>query len=344
MAEPSDADFDGLKVFHLRLNRLARPEVVLPRIMRTDFGDSNSGSELACFFEVLFGATENGGCKIPLGQFNGINYSFSPISAILQLQDKVQDQQKFAELASPAYFYVQKQDIAKVSQLPWGGSSALPSPGYAKKLARTISLRSSSSEGSGYASRDANPVSENLAAIPENEIQEQSRFGFVNGPKSESISDLVMSFPFFTLGRLCSNPTSSGVRPAITDHIVAVSLGDFSLWAIFDAWDEEWVEAEEGDEVDWVGVERYETPLKPLRSSTWGKLPGLDSKVQIAKLANNVYTHVFAPTELIDWKIAREGWSPNDIPVLFPALKSLDGPVTSLTNFLQNKESTKATP
>lgn len=255
-----------------------------------------------------------------------------------------QDQQKSAELASRAYFYVQKQDIGQVSHLPWGGSAALPSSGYAKKFARTLSLRSNSSEDSGYASGDANPVSENLAAISEDEIQEQSRFGSLNGPKSESISELVMSFPFFTLGRLCSKPTSSGVRPTITDYIVAVNLYDFSLWAIFDAWDEEWIEAEEGDEADWAGVERYETPLKPLRSNTWGKLPGLDSNVQIAKLANNVYTHVFAPTELIDWKIAREGWSPNDIPVLFPALKALDGPVTSLTHILQTKEITKATP
>lgn len=123
-------------MFHLRLNRLARPEVVLPRILLTDFWDSNTGSELACFFEVLFGATENGGCKIPLGHFNGINYSCSPISAILQLQDKVQDQQKSAELASP-YFYVQKQYIGQISQLPWGGSSALQSPGYAKKLSHS---------------------------------------------------------------------------------------------------------------------------------------------------------------------------------------------------------------
>lgn len=45
-------------------------------------------------FEALSGATENGGCKIPLGHSNGVNYSFSPISAILQLQEKAQDQTK----------------------------------------------------------------------------------------------------------------------------------------------------------------------------------------------------------------------------------------------------------
>lgn len=63
-------------------------------------------SELSCFFVALLGATEYGRCKIPLGHSNGVTYSLSPNGAILQLQEKVLDQQKFAELASPAYFYV----------------------------------------------------------------------------------------------------------------------------------------------------------------------------------------------------------------------------------------------
>lgn len=36
-----------------------------------------------------------------------------------------------------------------------------------------------------------------------------------------------------------SNPTSSESCAIITDYIVAVRLFDFSLWAIFDAWDDE---------------------------------------------------------------------------------------------------------
>lgn len=177
--EPSDTDRDVFNVFHLRLNRLARPEVVLPQIMRTNFWDSNMGSELSCFFESLFGATGNGECQIPLGQSNGVNYSFSPISAILQLQDKVQDQQTFAELASAAYFYVQKRGIGQVSHLPWGGLSASPLPEYVKNATRTrtCSIRSSSSEDSGYASGDAHPISEGLAAISEDEPEEQARLG-----------------------------------------------------------------------------------------------------------------------------------------------------------------------
>ena len=328
MTEPGNADHDDFKVFGLRLNRLARPEVVLPRVMRTNLWDLNMASELSCFFEALFDATEYGYCKITLGHSNGVIYSFAPISAILQLEEKVHDQQKLAELASPVYFYVQKRDIGQVSHLPWGGSSASLLPGCAQNAERTrkLSIRSSGSEDSGYASGDAHSVSENLAAISEDVPEQQARLGSSN---ERPTSDLVISFSFFTFGRLYSKPTSSESRATITDYTVAVSLCDFSLWAIFDAWDEDWIEAEEGDEVDRIGVDRYETPVKPLRSSTWGTLPGTDGRVLMAKLANNVYSHVYAPTAQIIWNIAPEEWSPNEIPVLFPALKTLNGPVTS---------------
>lgn len=148
---------------------------------------------------------------------------------------------------------MQKRGIDQVSHLPWGGSSASPSPRYVTNVARSLSLGS--------------------------------------------------------------------IRSHVPRRI-----------------NEDWIEAEEGDDVDWVGLERYETPLKPLRTSTGGKLPGLDGRVQMAKLASNVSTHIFAPNEQITWTMAREGWSPNEIPVLFPALKSLDGPVTSLLHTLPTKE------
>lgn len=41
--------------------------------------------------------------------------------------------------------------------------------------------------------------------------------------------------------------------------------------------------------------------------------PELTGRAQIAKLADDVYTQAFAPTAEITWKIAREGWSPNEI-------------------------------
>ncbi|MCJ1349572.1 hypothetical protein MMC31_007813, partial [Peltigera leucophlebia] len=203
---------------------------------------------------------------------------------------------------------------------------------------RTISLRSVSSEDSGYASGEKYRVSEKLAAISEHWGDKQAKFDLLNGPKRDSASDFVMSLPFFTFGRLYSKPTSSESYPTITDFIVAVSLADCSLWAIYDAWDEDWIEAEEGDEVDWIGEERFETPLKPLRSNTWGKLPGLYGSFRMAKLAESVYTHVFAASERINWTIDEEQWGPNEIPVLFPAEKALIGPVTSLTTASQSKE------
>ena len=396
MTEPSDANHSIIKVLDLCQDRLARPEVVVPRIMRTDFRDLNTTYELSCFFDVLGQAAVIGGCSIPLGHFNGVTYFLSPISSILQLQDKVQDQQS-AEPAPASYFCVQKQDLDQVRQLPWGGSSPLQtyatniarmlslrsfqsddsgytsenanplsknlrtiSEGEAEEQAgfglldgrkefvksrnRTLSLRSVSSEDSGYSSGDANSASKNLAAISEDRIDEQAEFGLLNDLKSESTSDYVISFPFFTLGRLDLKLTSSQNRPTMTDFIVAVSLADFSLWAIFDAWDEDWIDEEEIDEVDWIGMERHETPLKPLWSNDWGKLPGLDGRVRMAKLANSVYTHVFAPTKQINWTNTEEEWGPNEVPVLFPAEKALTGPVTSLNHTSQSKEITKQTP
>lgn len=139
---------------------------------------------------------------------------------------------------------------------------------FVKKRKRTLSLHSVSSEDSGYSSGDPRSVSKNLTAILEDRIDEQAEFDLLNGLKSESISDSVISFPFFTLGRLYSKLTSFENSPTMTDFIVAVSLADFSLWAIFDAWDEDWIEVEEGDEVDWIEMDRHETPLKPLWSNT----------------------------------------------------------------------------
>lgn len=144
---------------------------------------------------------------------------------------------------------------------------------FVKNRNRTLSLRSVSSEDSGYLSGDAHFVLKNLAAISEDKIDEQAELGLLNELKSESTSNCVISFPFFTLGRLYSKPTSSENCPTMTDFIIAVSLADFSLWAIFDAWHEDWVEAEEGDEVDWIGIERHETPLKPLWSNSWESYP-----------------------------------------------------------------------
>ena len=213
--------------------------------------------------------------------------------------------------------------------------------GSIKNRDRTLSLRSNSSEDSAYASGEAHPVFKNLAAISEDKIDKPANFGLLKGPKSESASDF-MSFPFFTLGRIYSKPTSSESRPAITDFIAAVSLCDFSQWAIFDAWDEDWIEAEEGDEVDWVGLERHETPFKPLRSITWGRLPGLDGRVRWSS-SQTVFTLMYLSQPRRSIGRPLEKWGANDIPVLFPAVKALNDPVTSLTHTPQSKEIAKET-
>lgn len=115
-------------------------------------------------------------------------------------------------------------------------------------------IRFISSEDCGYASGDAHPVFKNLAAISEDELEEGARLG-LNGLKGGSTGDLVISFSFFAFGRLFSKSASSESRATITDHVFAVTLCDFSLWATFDAWDEDWTEAVERDGIEWIGVD-----------------------------------------------------------------------------------------
>ena len=127
---------------------------------------------------------KNGGCRIPLGHFNGITYSFFLTSSILQLQDKVQDQQESAKPAPAAYFCVQKQDLDQVRQLPWGGSSASPSQTYATDIARSLSVRSVYSKNSSYFSGNAHPVSECPPTISKDKVEEQAGFGLFGGRKA----------------------------------------------------------------------------------------------------------------------------------------------------------------
>lgn len=84
------------------------------------------------------------------------------------------------------------------------------------------------------------------------------------------------SFPFFTFGRLYQNLLPPKAAPLSQTPL---SLFDFSLWILFDAWDEDWIEVLAGDDVDWIGVDRYGTPVKSFRSSTRGN----DSRVQNGK-------------------------------------------------------------
>lgn len=63
----------------------------------------------------------------------------------------------------------------------------------------------------------------------------------------------------------------------------------------------------------------------------------------MVKLANSVYTHVFEPNKKIHWTTAGKKWDANEIPVLYPAVKALNGPVRSLNHTSQPKEIAKET-
>lgn len=54
---------------------------------------------------------------------------------------------------------------------------------------------------------------------------------------SDNQCEIFMSHPFFMMGRLKSQTVSNDYAQT-SDYIVAVSLYDESLWAIYDAWDE----------------------------------------------------------------------------------------------------------
>ena len=180
MTEPSNANHSIIEISNLCSDR---PEVILPRIMRTNFWDLNSTCELSCFFDVLGRAAIIGRCLIPLRYFNDVTYFLSPMSSILQLQDKVQDQQP-AEPAPASYFCVQKQDLDQVGQLPWGGSSASPLQTYATNIACTLSLRFVNSKDSGYLSENAHLVPKNLLTVSEGKAEEQAGFGLFDRRKA----------------------------------------------------------------------------------------------------------------------------------------------------------------
>ena len=152
--------------------------------MRTNFRDLNTTRELSCFFDMLGRITDNGGCRIPLGYFNDVNYSFLPTSSILQLEDKVQDQQESAHPAPATYFCVQKQDLDQVLPLPWGGSSASLSQSNATNISRSLSLRSVYSEDSGYTSGNTHTVSEGLLTSSEYKTEEQAGSSLYGGRKA----------------------------------------------------------------------------------------------------------------------------------------------------------------
>lgn len=117
---------------------------------------------------------------------------------------------------------------------------------------------------------------------------------------SDNQFEIVRSHPFFMMGRLIFQ-TASDEFAKTSDYIVAVSLYNESMWAIYNVWDKDWVEDDE-DSCDYDKAQNIEkTAYRPFRTKPWGRFPGLDnnSVQQMVKITDNVCTHPFSPIECI---------------------------------------------
>ena len=292
--------------------RLYRPQFVVPKIQQTSFRDPEAMAELSGLIRLILGSSLTGKCQIPLGRFNDFQYSLAPFASLLQVIDKARIYDKQVDLAPNSFFCLQKRDFHEASSLEWGGSPTLAPSGCVR--IRKASSHSHASNDSGYESGDAK--------IPEHT---QTAGG------SDNQCEIVMSHPFFMLGRLKSQTVSNDYAQT-SDYIVAVSLYDESLWAIYDAWDETWVEDDE-ELCDYEGEQTVEkTAYRPFRTKPWGRFPGLDNNAvqQMVKIADNVCTHPFSPIECIRLGTIQASWQPTEVPFLLPCRKGPDGSFRSL--------------
>lgn len=226
--------------------RLYRPQFVVPKIQQTIFRDPEAMGELSGLQRLILGGSLTGECQIPLGQYNDFQYSLAPSAYLLQVLDKARIYDKQVDLAPNSFFCLQKRDFHEASSLEWGGSSTLEPSGYVR--IRKASSHSHASNDSGHKSGDAKILEPTQTA-----------------GESDNQCKIVMSQPFFTLGRLKPQTVSNDY--AQTSHyIVAVSLYDESLWAICDAWDETWVEDDE-ESCDYEEEQTVEkTAYRPFRT------------------------------------------------------------------------------
>ena len=218
------------------------------------------------------------------------------------------------DLAPNSGFCLQKRDVHEASHLEWGGSPSLEASGYVQTRTRKVSSHSHGSSDSGYESGDT-------------KVLEPTQI--VGG--SDNQFETVMSHPFFIMGRLIFQ-TASDEFAKTSDYIVAVSLYDEAMWAIYDAWDEDWVEDDE-DSCDYDEAQNIEkTAYRPFRTKPWGRFPGLDnnSVQQMVKIADNVRTHPFSPIECIRLRTVQDLWQPTEVPFVLPCRKEPDGSFRSL--------------
>lgn len=292
--------------------RLYRPQFVVPKIQQTSFRDPEAMAELSGLIRLILGGSLTGKCQIPLGRYNDFQYSLAPFASLLQVLDKARFYDKQVDLAPNSIFCLQKRDFHEASSLEWGGCPALEPSGYVR--IRKASSHSHASNDSGYESGDAK--------IPE---PTQAAVG------SDQQCEIVMSHPFFMLGRLKFQTVSNDYAQK-SDYIVAVSLNDESLWAIYDAWDETWVDDDE-ESCDYEGEQTVEkTAYRPFRTKPWARFPGLDINIvqQMVKIANNVRTHPFSSIECIRLGTTQVSWQPTEVPFILPCRKGPDGSFCSL--------------
>ena len=62
------------------MNRLYRPQFVVPKIQQTSFRDPEAMAELSELLRLLIGGSLIGECQIPLGQYNNCQYSLVPFA------------------------------------------------------------------------------------------------------------------------------------------------------------------------------------------------------------------------------------------------------------------------
>lgn len=97
------------------------------------------------------------------------------------------------------------------------------------------------------------------------------------------------------------------------------------MWAIYDAWDEDWVE-DDGDSCDYDEAQNIEkTAYRPFRTKPWGRFPGLgnNSVQQMVKITDSVRTHPFSPIECIHLRTVQNLWQPTEVPFLLPSRKEV---------------------
>ncbi|KAI9795107.1 MAG: hypothetical protein M1816_000129 [Peltula sp. TS41687] len=152
--------------------------------------------------------------------------------------------------------------------------------------------------------------------------------------------------PFFYLGKLATRPEPGRRGRVRADYLVAVRVVDLSVWIIYDAWDDWWMEEMDQEYLDMAmhphhlhdeeeGEPISQGPFRPLCDPTWARLPGYEGRVIIGKLANDIRTWSFdlsAGIHIVNQSGGVQDDREDDVvPVVICAQKTGDGKVVCPT-------------